>query len=207
MRIHRHILAVAAALLCLLVTTSASGHDLPIERSLVLQVHTSHAELLMVYTEPPGPRTERLLALHDANRNGKIDGAEGALAKRPMLRRAFLGLDIEFPGITTGEKESRIRYKRDRAGGIAVAIYQRIDFITADNELNVEVSLEGASGIPELQLVVEAADSWTLPGEKEEAKILMKPGMKKSFHLERTPTPISDAVPDRDWQPPEATRP
>jgi hypothetical protein len=199
---------IVTALLCLLLSTPASAHDLPIERSLVLQIHTSHAELLLVYTEPPGPRTDRLLALHDANRNGKIDGVEGTLAKRPMLRRAFLGLDLSFPNVNTAKKEPQIRYRRDRSGGIAVAIYQRIDFVHSANELDVLVELEDAKGVPALDLVVELAGRWKFSEAKgDEVKMKLGSGAKKTFHLTRESPPVNKTTPDRDWQPPESTRP
>jgi hypothetical protein len=200
--------AALVALVVLCFAVPASAHDLPIERSLVLQVHSSHAELLLVYSEPPGPRTERLLALYDTNENGKIDGVEGTLAKRPMLRRAFLGLNLSFPHVTTAKKEPQIRYRRDRAGGLAVAIYQRIDFINATDVLDVVVKLGSTRGIPKLELVIEVADRWAFTElETDELEVELPAGSEKTFHLRRDAGPISKAVPDRDWQPPEQTRP
>lgn len=208
MRTLAYLTTLAIALACTGWAPSAEAHDLPIERSLVVQVHSSHAELLLVYREPPGPRTQRLLALYDADENGEIDGAEGALAKRPMLRRAFLGLNLEFADVKTGKKEPQIRYKRERGGGLSVAIYQRIDFVNPTNELQFSTQLEETRGVPELKLVVELAGRWSFSdSDSDEVKAKLGPGGRKEITLERKPTPANRAEPDRDWQPPDRIRP
>ncbi len=166
----------------------------------MLQVHTSHAELLLIYVEPPGPRTDRLLALYDADRNGQIDGVEQRLARRAFLQRAFYGLDITFDA-KSAKKTAEIRYKRDKNGGISVAILQRIDLLIDSNQLNVSVSLSAGETIPPIDVIVEVADKWTLPGgEASEAKLALKPGDKGSVALTRTPTAKSTEPPPA-WAP------
>ena len=146
-----------------LASVNATAHTYPIERSGVLQLHTAHAELLLVYVEPPGPRTKRILALYDQNGNGNIDGVEKALARRTFLRRAFHGLDIEF-GTKSSKKAPEIRYKRDKDGGLSVAILQRIDLVIPSNELELKVALAKGETIVPLQLIVEPVGRWALDG-------------------------------------------
>lgn len=195
-------------MMLLLTAATASAHDLPVQRSLAIQMHASHAELLLIYSEPPGPRTDRILALYDSDKDGKIEGTEVILARSPMLRRARLGLDVSFTGALTAEKQPQIRFKRDKGGGIAMATYQRIDFVAIKDKLSVDVTVGGRKGTPELDLVVDAGADWNHSGGDEVKKTdVVGPGASKRYPMERNaPTPQSDQS-TRDWQPPEETRP
>lgn len=165
----------------------------------MIQVHTSHAELLMVYVEPPGPRTDRILALYDTNRDGQIDGIEQRLARRLFIERAFFGLDIGFD-TQSAPKTAEIRYKRDKNGGISVAILQRIDLVIDSNDLSVNLALAPGETIIPVDAVVEPADAWHLKGdEAPEKRIALRPGARVQVALSRTPTK-PDGKPG-DWKP------
>ena len=183
----------------ILLSSTAWAHSFPVERSAVLQVHTSHADLLLVYVEPPGPRTDRLLALYDANRNGQIDGVEQQLARRAFLQRAFYGFDIGYD-CKSAAKTAEIRYKRDKNGGISVAVLQRFDLIVDSNDLTISLSLSDGETIPPIDVIVEPADKWTLKGVNEpERHIALKPGSSLKVPLSRTPTLADGPVPA--WTP------
>lgn len=198
MRLIRTSILVA---ICSLLGFAASAHDMPIERQAVLQLHPTHAELLLVYNEPPGPRTDRLLAVHDSNRNGEIDGVEGKLAKSAMLRRAFLGLEFGFGDAASRDREPEIRYKRDRSGGFAIAILRRTDVIPEDRTVDVSATMADGSGLPPLELVIEVDSGW-IPAEGEPAKIrrTLTPGTSVTWSLKREQKPPVSGR--RDWTPP-----
>lgn len=162
----------------------------------MVQVHTAHAELLLLYREPPGPRTDRILALYDQNKNGELDGLEQRLARRLFLQRAFFGLEIDF-GYKRAEKTANLRFKRDADGGISVAIFQRIDLIIDSNEMTLKLAVRKGETIPPIDIIVEPVD-WTLqparPAEKER-KVSLKPGQSESVNLSRRPTAVADEVP------------
>lgn len=173
----------------------ASAHSFPIERSAVLQLHTAHAELLLLYREPPGPRTDRILALYDQNKNGQLDGIEQRLARRMFLQRAFFGLEIVFDH-KSAKKTAELRFKRDPDGGISVAILQRIDLIVDSNALSVKLTLTKGETVPPIDIIVEPV-SWDFVEKKDdrERKVALKPGDKVTVKLDRTPTPANEKAP------------
>ena len=187
-------------------TATAAAHELAIERSLTIQLHASHAELLLIYSEPPGPRTDRILALYDSDKDGRISGVEARLARRPMLRRAQLGLDVSVNGANTAEKQPQVRFRRDESGGIAMATYQRIDFIAQADAISIDVKLGDVKGTPELQLEVESGADWHFPGDDAGRRVTLRPGKTASFAVERTVPEVTTDDSKRRWQPPEKSR-
>ena len=195
------LLRAITALFLVTMASTAAAHEFPVERSAVLQVHTSHAELLLVYVEPPGPRTDRLLALYDADRNGKIDGVEERLARRAFLHRAFYGLKFEFDAQSI-ERTAEIRYKRDERGGISVAILQRFDLSIPTNALALDLSLSSGETIPPIDIIIEPVGKWVIAGAEGERKVSLAPGQKQRVALSRTPTAAEGPAPA--WTPPAA---
>lgn len=178
----------AATLLVLIASSTAYAHDNPAERSAVLQVHTAHAELLLIYKEPRGPRVDRLFALYDQNRNGKIDGLETRIARRAFLDRAFYGFDLTFDA-KSSPKTAELRYKTEDDGGISVAVLQRIDLIIGKNEMEVGLSLRPGETIPAMDVIVEPAGNWRLPeGDASEHKLALTPGQSSVVKLSRKPS-------------------
>ena len=190
----RLLLATWIALLICASAAPTASHTFPVERSAVLQVHTSHVELLLLYAEPPGPRTERILALYDANQNGEIDGVEQRLARRIFMQRAFYGLDISF-NHQSAKKTADIRYKRTAEGGISVAILQRIDLIVDSNELTVSLALTEGETIPPIEIIVEPVGWKLVDDDAGERKVALQPGTKTAVRLTRAPTPATEAAP------------
>ena len=181
----RAYLFAVVALSGFVMVASAAAHTYPAERTAVLQLKTSHAELLLIYKEPAGPRTDRLLALYDQNGNGQIDGLETRLARRAFLSRAFAGLTFEFDA-QSGEKAPELRFRRDPDGGISVAILQRIDLIIGRDELVVGVKMEAGEGLPPLELIVEPVLHWRLrDGSGRERKLVVQPGQHHEVTLAR----------------------
>lgn len=187
------------ALFCLLVIPEAVAHEFEAQRSAVLQLHTSHAELLLVYVEPAGPRAERLLALYDQNRDGKFDAVEERLARRALLERAFYGLELGFD-VQRADKTAELRTRREPDGGISVAVLQRIDLIVPSNRLTVTVAVRAGETIPALELIIEPAGAWQFEGRSAELKTTIAPGQSYRATAVRTATP-ADGEPT-DWTPP-----
>lgn len=200
----RKLLFTTIFLLGFCVPSVVAAHNFPIERSAVLQVHASHAELLLIYAEPPGPRTDRLLALYDSNRNGEIDGAETSIAEGAMLARANLGLNIQFSKAVHGGDAPRLRFKKERNGGISVAVFQRFEFIAPQDEIAIDVSLQDSVGVPPLELIVEPTDDWKFDDDQtSEKKVTLKPGGAVQFALARVEPrkPEPKRPGEKNWRP------
>lgn len=133
----------------------AHGHSLPIERSLMIAVHADRVEVLGIYAEAPGLRTDRLLAMYDLDRDGRLDGRELPLAAPEIATRAFLGIHVELDG-TTPPVSPEIKCKRESNRGLSCAVYARID--TREATQRLRVSLDARSGVTPTLVRVSAGD-------------------------------------------------
>lgn len=140
----RHVLHVAALWLCLGTPASLSAHNVAIERSLMIDVAPTQVEILAIYSEPPGIRTERLLALYDLDRDGRLDGKELLHAMPEVAKRAFLGIQILVDGQPANFTPT-MRCKREQNRGQSCALYGV--FPTTHTAKKIEVNLADQKGI------------------------------------------------------------
>lgn len=179
----REVVAIAALLL---LPALAAAHSYPVERAAVLQLHPAHAELLLIYKEPAGPRTDRLLALYDQDKNGAIDGVEVHLATPEILRRAFAGVTFDF-GAPHKAQRAELNFKRDVDGGVSVAILQRFD-VTLASTARLTVRLDDGAAVVPLQVIIEPV-GWTFDGsDATEQRVELTHGQSSTAQLRRAPT-------------------
>lgn len=198
--------AVTLLATLMLIGTAGSAHDFPVERTMAVQLHTSHVEVMVVHVEPAGPRTQRILALHDQNRDGKIEGSEAVLAKPAMRKRALLGLDLELVGVPSSEQRSDVRFRRDKGGGFSIAAFRRMDFVLGDNSLDVAISLANRAGLPSTTVLFETVGDWQVSGSTQ-AQRLLKPGDRWVVRATRNPVPASPTTGSQDLPMPELPAP
>ena len=136
---------IAVALACVgLASAVANAHDLPIERTLMVTPHTDKLEVLAIYSEPPGVRTERLLALYDLNRDGRLTGKELPLATPELAERAFMGIRISVDGEAAQNGAVEANCKREANKGLSCALYLTV---AAKQPESVEVALLNRAGV------------------------------------------------------------
>lgn len=191
--------ATIALLLCPLFATSDDG---PPERSITVKVHTNHARTLLLYNEPPGSRSDRLLSLYDSNGSGQIEDSEAILARSPMLRRARQGLDLSFTGAMSAFKDPQVRFKRMDDGGISMQTYQRVDFVTKTNEFSIDVTLSNRKGVPPLDVVVEPVEDWKFKDGAANKTAKLVPGKTERFRLQRVVHEQPEPRSSGEWVPP-----
>jgi len=172
-------------LLVLLAPNLGSAHELPIERELMVQYDGDTLQILMVYREPPGARSDRLKALYDTNRDGRITGSESKGMHPEMLRRATHQLRFQLDGHTIVPTSTDIKIVSERTGGFSAAIlfeYRKVGF----GRLSVEVG--SAAGT--LPLQVQAVPGAHLKGPEA---LELEPG--KSAHFDLQPPTDSPHTP------------
>lgn len=150
------IVSVAVAILA---PGMARAHDFPAERSLLVQVSNDRVEMMLVYQEPPGPRTDLLMAKFDLNNDGALTDGELKLAEGELSRRAFDGLRLEVEGERAGMHPPDMKVTRNRDGGLAAAFYLKYELDDAVLQRIFVVRLIGrADSVLPLTLIVEAGD-------------------------------------------------
>ncbi len=200
--------ATLGALLCCLPAAPAVSQSNRQSRDIVMRVHTNHAEMQLVYHEPPGAKADRILSIYDSNNDGKIDPTESLVAKRPMLRRAHRGISISYSGAMAAEKDRQIRFQRDDQGGLSMRTSQRIDFVTKDGDFSVDISLARAKDAPNTVVKMVAAEDWLFEDGTTEQTRTLEGGSTERFFLERIEyAQPKDRGDRRDWAPPESSRP
>lgn len=98
----RHPLTHIAAALCAITTLTlaapqpTTAHDLPRERTLLVQIRPDAIDLMVVYLEPPTDSLEFFKTRHDLDRDGEIDSHEATFAVDAWLPRAMQHLTLEW---------------------------------------------------------------------------------------------------------------
>ncbi len=161
-----HVACVWAAITCLMMSCAslAWAHTLPIERSLMMTIHQDRLEVLMIYTEPPGIRTERILAMYDLDRNGRLTGKELAIASPDIAERAFNGVKIEVNGVVPTANQPELSCKREQDKGLSCALYVDLPLPSGSPE-TVEVRLIKKSGILPLPMQASASEGFVLEAQ------------------------------------------
>ena len=103
------------------------AHEFHPERELMVQVFPAHIDVVILYTEAPGPRSD-LFSLQFGLK-GTPSGLLDTLAGRAILPRLLDGLQFEVLGEEprTGEPEVRIRRHQGRLMAAAFVRYELPD--------------------------------------------------------------------------------
>ena len=155
----RHLLVVsfAAAVaipLALLSPRPAAAHDFEPQRELLVQVFDEHVDIMVVYTEAPGERSNFFTAQFGFDADGELGEALDILARRAILPRVLDGLEFEVAGEQpqTGEPQVELQ---DGDGPLRAAAYVRYDLEPLDDgdTRTVIVRAEDRSFLPTDTLV------------------------------------------------------
>ncbi|MEZ4460177.1 MAG: hypothetical protein R3E66_10685 [bacterium] len=189
---------IAAALACIgLASAVASAHVIPIERTLMVTAHADKLEVLAIYSEPPGVRTERLLALYDLNRDGRLTGKELPLATPELAERAFMGIRITVDGEVANNSAVEANCKREANKGLSCALYLTV---AAKLPERVEVALVNRQGVLTTPTQINAAegvsaDQATINGEPVEAGAVVRLAPGDALRVRFNHTPVANPAP------------
>lgn len=166
-------IALSLTLLFLLmgIGLSASAHELPIERQMVLDWSDEALGAMLVYREPPGPRSDRLKSMFDANRDGRISPAEARKMGPHLYLRAThkLAFRVDNESVVPTLVETKV--VRERTGGFSVAF-----LISFDQGSEFEVSVIDEPGVIPLNIA-------PLPSQNPQGFTEIRPGQSKVFRL------------------------
>ncbi len=112
-----------AALSGLLAAPTAQAHEFEPERQVLVQVFPEHLDIVIFYTEAPGPRSNLFLTQFGLHHD--MSGPLAAMASRAVLSRVLDGLQFEVEGETprTGTPEVRLRNENGRLMAAAFVRY------------------------------------------------------------------------------------
>lgn len=119
--------ALLVLLAATLLLSTAHAHDLPQERTVLVQVSKDRVEVLIAYLEPPGPQQELLFKRFDLNGDGELTGPEAKLAGSEWMPRVLHGLQFEVAGENPKAREPEIKFRREKKGSLSAAVYARWD--------------------------------------------------------------------------------
>lgn len=187
----RKLSSLAFAILILSGGALSAHEGMPVERSAIAQIHADRVEILLMYSEPPGPRSEALLGRYDIDGDGRIDGdKETALALPEVSKRIALGLEFEVDGERPFMQPPALKITRDRSGGLAAALYltYRLDQLTAGNR-TLQIRVSDRDGVVPLNIIVEAGEGLSIvetdmPHDGRETRpVTMPPGTDFSVRV------------------------
>lgn len=172
-------LSLTLILLSMGMGTSASAHELPIERQMVLDWSDEALGAMLVYREPPGPRSDRLKSMFDANRDGRISPAEARKMGPQLYMRAThkLAFKVDKKPVMPVLVETKV--VRERTGGFSVAF-----LISFEQGTEFEVSVIDEPGVIPLNIA-------PLPSQNSQGFTEIRPGQSKVFRLREDDEKVS----------------
>ena len=135
------------ALSSLATAPTAQAHEFEPERQVLVQVFPEHLDIVIFYTEAPGPRSN--LFLTQFGLHNDMSGPLAAMASRAVLSRVLDGLQFEVEGETprTGTPEVRLRNEKGRLMAAAFVRYD-LDPLPEDARRSVIVRAMDRSFLP-----------------------------------------------------------
>jgi hypothetical protein len=133
---HLALVTLAAALLW---PAAGAAHDFDPERQVLVQVFPTHLDIVISYTEAPGPRSQLFLSQFFPEASDALHH----LAARAILPRLLDGLQFEVHGESprTGEPEVGLR---DLGGRLAAAAFIRYDLDDLPEEATRTITVRAA---------------------------------------------------------------
>ncbi len=177
-----------------LLSATAHAHDLKVERSIIAQVHATKVQILVIYNEAPGDRSERFMAKYDVNRNARIDGSEVLLATPEISRLALLGLEFEVEGEKPKMLPPEVKFENKPGKPVSAAILLTYE-LDAVPQRTLHIRQKPAKGLPETTVAIEAGEGLTISNSsgaastRTTAPLRLTPGDKISvtFAASREP--------------------
>jgi hypothetical protein len=118
-------LVVATCLLAFPATGAA--HDLPRERTLMVQLRPDAIDVMVVYMEPPTDSLSLFKARYDLNQDGRIDRDEASLAADAWLPRALQHLSVKWNDQSLDYDSPELKFQNKHHGALASAILLTYD--------------------------------------------------------------------------------
>lgn len=112
--LHRTVACFVAALLAVVTVTagtSAEAHEFHPEREILVQVFAGHVDVMVVYTEAPGERTDLFRGQFGFALDGGADEAVVELAGRSILPRVLDGLEFEVQGEHAEANDPQVHFE------------------------------------------------------------------------------------------------
>lgn len=172
-------LSLTLILLSIGMGTSTSAHELPIERQMVLDWTDDALGAMLVYREPPGPRSDRLKLMFDANRDGRISPAEARKMGPQLYMRATHKLEFQVDKKSVMPVLVETKVVRERTGGFSVAF-----LISFEQGSEFEVSVVEEPGVIPLSVA-------PLPSQNPQGFTEIRPGQSKVFRLREDDEKVS----------------
>ena len=142
---------ISAALVTALLAPPAEvrAHDFEPERELLVQVFPEHVDIMIVYTEAPGERTDFFRTQFGFGVGGEVGELMREMARRAVLPRMLDGLQFEVVGEEprTGDPEVEFRDHDTRLMAAAYVRYE-IDELDDDKERTLVVRAKDRSFLP-----------------------------------------------------------
>ncbi len=120
---HRLLLApLLAGFVAATAAGSATAHELPRERTILVEVSAERVEAMVVYQEPPGRPVEFLLGRFDLDGDGRLDGPEAEAAGEEWAPRALQGLVFEAGDERLEPDEPKVKFRPEHNGALSAAL-------------------------------------------------------------------------------------
>jgi hypothetical protein len=194
--------AALVAVVALLAFGEVSAHELPNERSLLIQVSADRLEIMIVYLEPPGAAVDLLLSRYDLDGDRELQGGEAQLAGPEWMERVLRGLQFEVADEQPVAKPPEIKFRREPGGALSAAVYARWDLppMGTDARRTVHIRLLGDHHHVPTELRVRPGEGTKLirldlPDRLRGSprRPTLQPGEEVTLHL--TPAPPSPDMP------------
>ncbi|MGM0554925.1 MAG: hypothetical protein ACQEVA_00950 [Myxococcota bacterium] len=198
-------LAALACLVCILTSAAAAEtHELPRERTLLVQVSHDSVEVMIVYLEPPGPTIDLLLRRYDIDGDGELGDGEAQLAGREWIRRAMHGLEFEVAGEAPMAKPPDIKFRREQKGALSAAVYARWELpdLADDQTRTVHVRVVGEAPILATEFNVRAGSQADIVGVTLPSRLdglpkvpVLRAGEQATLRVRRSNSPSKNTSP------------
>lgn len=128
----------AAVLVTLLLGASvAEAHRFEVRRSLALEPFGPTLHVVATVQVPSGQHTQTVIALADANRDGRLSKGEQKLVEDTLIQRALYGIEL-----WEGDKRLRLdevqsKLKMEKSGGMTLMLYGHTALSAARTQVEV----------------------------------------------------------------------
>jgi len=183
-----------ACVALLFAALPARGHDLPRERTMLVEFSETGVEAMVVYREPPGRRVDLLKSQFDVDGDGRLTGAEAEAAGETWLEYALQDLEIRIDGEIRDRSTTKVKFRNEHNGALSAAIYLdwRVPELSAGESRELEI--ERSPDAPDFTSLVrtQVRDDLRLvdgPGSGDPGgagPFELSPGARLEFRFRRT---------------------
>lgn len=107
--------------------TPATAHDLPRERTIMVELSPDSVRAMVLFQEPPGRRIKLLKAQFDFDGDGELRGAEAEAAASSWVPYALRDLTFRIDGGSPDRETAKLKFKNEHHGSLSSAIYLEWD--------------------------------------------------------------------------------